>query len=78
MTEKEVVRLKVAERLIEKVMKVEEAAHILNSSTKQAIRINLDMVVYKHLQLLALIPILFPHGWLAIATLSVLQPLSMT
>jgi transposase len=39
MTEKEMVRLKVAERLIEKVMKVEEAARILNISTRQVIRI---------------------------------------
>jgi len=39
MTEKEMVRLKVAERLIEKVMKVEEVARILNISTRQVIRI---------------------------------------
>jgi transposase len=39
MTKKEMVRLKVAERLIEKVMKVEEAARILNLSTRQVIRI---------------------------------------
>lgn len=39
MTDKEMRRLKVAERLIEKVMKVEEAARILNISTRQVIRI---------------------------------------
>ena len=39
LTEKEMVRLKVAERLIEKEMKVEEAARILNISTRQVIRI---------------------------------------
>ena len=39
MTEKEMVRLKVAERLIEGQMKIEEAARILNISTRQAIRI---------------------------------------
>jgi transposase len=39
MTKKEMVRLKVAERLIEKTMKVEEASRILNISTRQVIRI---------------------------------------
>ena len=39
MTEKEMVGLKVAERLIEGQMKIEEAARILNISTRQAIRI---------------------------------------
>jgi len=39
MTEKEMVRLKVAERLIGGQMKVEEAARILNISTRQVIRI---------------------------------------
>ncbi len=39
MTEKEMVRLKVAERLIEGQMKIEEAARILNISTRQVIRI---------------------------------------
>lgn len=38
MTEKEMVRLKVAERLIEGQMKIEEAARILNISTRQVIR----------------------------------------
>ncbi len=38
MTEKEMVRLKVAEKLIEGQMKVEEAARILNISTRQVIR----------------------------------------
>ena len=39
MTEKEMVRLKVAKRLIGKEMKVEEAARILNISNRQVIRI---------------------------------------
>jgi transposase len=39
MTEKEMARLKVAERLIEKAMKVEEASRILDISTRQVIRI---------------------------------------
>ena len=39
MTKKEMARLKVAERLLEKTMKVEEAARILNISTRQVIRI---------------------------------------
>jgi len=39
MTKKEMVRLKVAERLLEKTMKVEEASRILNISTRQVIRI---------------------------------------
>jgi transposase len=39
MTDKEMVRLKVAERLIEGDMKVEEASRILNISTRQVIRI---------------------------------------
>jgi len=39
MTKKEMARLKVAERLIEKEMKIEEAARILNISTRQVIRI---------------------------------------
>ena len=39
MTKKEMVRLKVAERLVEGQMKVEEAARILNISTRQVIRI---------------------------------------
>jgi transposase len=39
MTEKEMVRLKVAERLIEDQMKVKEAARILNISTRHVIRI---------------------------------------
>jgi hypothetical protein len=37
MTKKEMVRLKVAERLIGKVMKVEEAARILNISTRRVL-----------------------------------------
>jgi transposase len=39
MTKKEMVRLKVAERLIERAMRVEEASHILDISTRQVIRI---------------------------------------
>jgi hypothetical protein len=39
MTKKEMTRLKVAERVIEKVMKVEEASRILDISTRQVIRI---------------------------------------
>jgi hypothetical protein len=39
MTAKEMVRLKVAERLIEGQIKVEEAALILNIYTRQVIRI---------------------------------------
>jgi hypothetical protein len=39
MTKKEIARLKVAERLIERAMRVEEASHILNISTRQVIRI---------------------------------------
>ena len=39
MTEKEMVRLKVAERLVEKEMKVRQAADILMLSTRQVIRI---------------------------------------
>jgi transposase len=39
MTDREMTRLKVAERLIEKTMKVEEASRILNISTRQVIRI---------------------------------------
>jgi hypothetical protein len=37
MIDKEMARLKVAERLIEKVTKVEEASHILDISTRQVI-----------------------------------------
>ena len=39
MTDREMTRLKVAERLIEKTMKIEEASRILNISTRQVIRI---------------------------------------
>jgi transposase len=39
MTKKEMARLKVAERLIGNVMKVEEASRILDISTRQVIRI---------------------------------------
>lgn len=39
MTKKEMVRLKVAERLIAREIKIEEAARILNISTRQVIRI---------------------------------------
>ena len=39
MTEKEMVRLRVAEKLLEGQMKIEEAARILNISTRQVIRI---------------------------------------